>query len=441
MKKINIILIRPKISYNKTFMGKTVLPPLNLLLLAAVTPETANVTIIDEIVEKISIPTGTDIIGITIPTTAYALRAYEIAKKFKKQGIFIVIGGMHSTFLPEEAIKFADTVVCGEAEETWPQLIEDFQSGNIKRIYNVGFYNSLTKSPIPRWDLIDSNNYIFPFSIQVTRGCHRKCFYCSVSKFYNSTHQCRSIKSVIQDIKNIKNEVKLIPIIDDNFFGNINYAKDLMKALIPLKIKWATQVPIEYFNDSEILDLAVRSGCSYIFTGIESISSKSLYESRRKKLKTELLKNIFYNLMKHDIIPFAHFIFGFDNDTPEVFSSTCNYAQDIGIPLVQFHILTPYPGTELYNKIVRQKRLLHNNWSLYDAKHVVFSPKKMSANELKSGFDNAWKLFYSTKSIYSRMKYLKDINSITRRKIMILNFGYKFFVGKHMRYHKLTFVK
>lgn len=413
----NIVLVRPSIPYNKTYFGRTVFPPLNLLMLAACASRSHNVKIIDEIVERIVIPDDTDLVGITIPTTAYALRAYEIADECRRMGEYVVLGGMHASVLPEEALLHADTVVCGEAESIWPRLIEDFSHGVTQNTYRMSQQNSLVGLPSPRRDLVNPKKYIFPNLIQATRGCNRHCIYCSISSFNDRKHRCRPLDEVIEEIRPFSGT--FVPIIDDNLFGNLDYAKNLMRSLIPLHIRWASQIPIEYFADKEILELAVRSGCKHILAGLESSSSQSLIEAGRKRFDTDVLKKIFRDLGENGITSWVHFIFGFDSDTPEVFENTCEYARELGIPIVVFHILTPYPGTPLFAQMEEQRRLLTKNWLLYDGKHAVFRPNNMSSEQLRDGFIRAWKAFYGFHSIYSRLMMNKQFRGST----LMINLG------------------
>lgn len=435
-----ITLIRPSISYNKTYFGRTVLPPLNLLMLAACTPEKHKIKIVDSIVEEIVVPEETSVVGITVPTTAYAMRAYEIADKYREMGKYVVLGGMHPSVLTEEALSHADTVIQGEAETAWPEFLRDFENGNPQKTYKQPRPNTLDQLPFPKHSLINPKNYIIPNMVQATRGCHRSCTYCSISSFSERTHRCRPVSSVVEEIsllldskaksskKYLHSLDNFVFIVDDNLFGNMNYAKELMEALVPLKIKWGSQVPIEYFANKEIMELAVESGCSFIAAGLESTSLEALNEAKRKGIDTEKLKTIFKNLATHKITPLIHFIFGFDNDTLNIFDDTCNYALELAIPLVAFHILTPYPGTPLFTQMDKQGRILSKDWTKYDAKHVVFRPSHMTPEQLKSGFSKSWKMFYQSQSISSRLRANKPFKASN----LIFNLGNKFFISKHM---------
>jgi radical SAM superfamily enzyme YgiQ (UPF0313 family) len=428
---LDITLIRPKSIYNKTFFGwrLVTLPPLNLLMIASSTPRDINIRILDEYVGPITLPPNTDIIGITIPTSCHAYRAYEIADMCRNNGKYVVLGGMHASVLPEEALQHADTVFRGESEKTWPEFLKDYQARKPKKNYKMESPQSLDDLPVPRRELIDYRKYYFPIAIQVTRGCPRRCTYCSISMFNESIHRYRPIEAVVEEVRPYKG--KFIPILDDNLFGNIDYAKKLMEAFIPLKFKWGTQVPVECFRDKELLDLSVKSGCKHVFSGLESISLNSLNEAKRKGISSRELKKLLRSLAEKGINVFIHFIFGFDNDTVDVFENTCDYAREIGVPFGNFHILTPYPGTDLYKKMAAENRLLTKDWSRYDARHVVFQPKNMSPVELQKGFTRAWRKLYSFGSIYSRLR----LNRQFTRKNLIFSLGYKYVIAKVMTYN------
>ncbi|MBA7644158.1 Bacteriochlorophyllide d C-12(1)-methyltransferase [subsurface metagenome] len=410
---MKIILISPtwKIQAKEKRMerGKVFkFPQLSLLAVAAVTPPEVETELIDENVEEIDFNKEADLVGITC-MTATAPRAYEIADRFREKGISVVLGGMHPSALPQEAIQHADAVVIGEAEPTWPRLIEDFKrggKGTLKPFYGDGRRVDLSQICPPRRSLLKRNKYIITRVLQVSRGCPFDCSFCSVSKFFGKKYRLRPIKDVVAEIKSLVGKSlysRFIAFLDDNIMGNVKYAKELFRALIPYKLVWVGQASVNVAQDPELLELAANSGCKGLFVGFESISPSSLREADKPQNKISFYKKAIERFHRFGISLEGAFIFGFDNDDKSIFKKTVNFIKKVKLDAVQFGILTPFPGTRLFSKLSREGRIIDHDWSNYDIANVVFKPKLMTPQELKKGFTWAYQHIYSFPGIFRRL--------------------------------------
>lgn len=378
------------------------IPPLGLALLASLTPEEFDVELIDENMEKLDF-IETDVVGISVMTSV-ANRAYKIADKYRAMGAKVILGGIHPSMLPKETIKHADSIVIGEADDIWPDVMNDFKQGKLKRIYKAKKFPNLSKSPFPRKDLFKRNKYFHFFnSIQTSRGCPFGCDFCSVSKFNGRIVRHRPVEDIIEEIKSTRGLLKkYVFFADDNIAGDFSYAKRLFKALTPLNIRWVSQCSLPIAKDEKLLKLAAESGCKALFIGFESLSQKALKEVH-KSYKVEEYEGLIKKIHDYGILVEGSFIFGFDNDDKTVFKKTVDFCYKNDIEVAQFSFLTPYPGTELFNRFQKEKRILTYNWGLYDGIHVVFKPKNMTPQELLQNGIKAYQESYSTKSIFKRI--------------------------------------
>lgn len=402
--KYNLTLIYPahkkNLRNNKRKRGKYPIPQLSLPTIAGLTDERFNITIVDENIEEIDFNAKTDLVGITV-MTALALRAYEISNEFRKKGIPVVLGGIHVSMLPEEASANADCIVIGEAECIWSEVLEDFIQGRMKKIYKGTWQHSLVNLPKPRLDLLKKDRYFSSSLVMASRGCPHDCNYCSVTIFWGKTFRYRPISEVIEEIKSLKD--RMIFFADDNLYGNKIYAKKLFREMMPLKIKWSCQGDSLIANDEELLSLAAESGCRWIFIGIESISEKNLKQMRKSFNRARHYNESLKKIHQADINIFGSFIFGMDEDDENVFKDTVDFAIDAKLDAANFYILTPLPGTKLFEDMKDSGRLLHTHWDKYDANHVVFKPIKLTPEQLLEGLIFAYKYFYSLPSIFKRM--------------------------------------
>jgi len=413
------------------------IPPLGLLNVAAVTPSDTEVSLTDENVEVIDFDKPVDLVGITVMTST-APRAYEIAAKFRKRKIPVILGGPHISFMREEAIQHADSVVIGETEGAWEKLIEDFKRGGrkaLKKFYENKEKPDLSKIPFPRWNLLKKDSYIVTKVLHLTRGCPYNCSFCSVSQLFGRKIRYRPVEKVVDYIeRNIGESLasRFFAFLDDNITANRDYAKKLFRALIPYKIIWMSQASVNAAYDEELLNLAGKSGCKGLFVGLETLSEESLNEIGKSQNKISFYKEAIKRFHHYGIFVEGAFIFGFDHDKKDVFEKTVRFVNKVKLDGIQYTILTPLPGTDFYKKIEDEGRFIDRDWSNYDCGHIVYQPKNMSPEELQAGLNWAYKKTYSLGSVFTR---ITGIFSGGRGKylipLLIFNLGYKK-TGKRM---------
>jgi len=415
-KPLNILLVFPKVEYAhvnrknaKEPISNMVGEALSLTLpqVAASTQKKHNVSIIDENYEKLSYEMDIDIVGITCLTMT-ANRAYEIADEFRRKNVKVILGGNHPTALPEEAKQHADSVVIGEAEETWPHLLEDFEKGQLKSFYKSDKIISPEKIPAPRRDLIKRN---FTMDGLLTRrGCPNHCEFCTVSSLFNE--EIKPIDNIINEIKNIP--AKEIFIYDQNLSWDMAYVRKLFNELKKFDKKWLANGTINVLGQNdEFLKLAKEANIYYWYIGFESFSQKSLNGANKKHNQVENYFSAIKKIKDHKMIINGSFMFGFDGDEIDIFETTSKKIDDLDIDMAEFHIITPFPGTTLYNRLKKEGRILTEDWSKYTTANVVFEPKKMNVKELFEGTKKVAKNFYSIRKIIKRsLRALKITNSI-----------------------------
>lgn len=396
---------------------------LSLTTVAALFPKDTEIRIVNDSLEGIDFDEKVDLVGITAMTCT-APRAYEIADGFRAKGIPVVLGGIHVSALPEEAASHADAVVVGEAEGQIPGLLDDLMKGELKQYYRSRKRPSLVSLPLPRKDLLVGNKYYKEMDlIQTTRGCPFRCDYCTVSTFFGRTYRRRPIKDVIAEVKQ-GNRRTLRFFVDDNIAGHPAYAKKLFRALIPLNIRWIGQGSIIISRDTELLDLAARSGCVSLFIGFESLSAASLKSVGKSVNLLQDYRTGIKKLHGNGITIMGAFIFGFDTDDIGVFERTVDFIDRNRIDLASFSILTPLPGTPFYRQMEEQGRIIERDWSKYTCGEVVIRPKKLTIDQLQSGYYWSRKQLSSLRSIFHRtlvprkytLAYL-PINIIMRKAI------------------------
>ncbi len=383
-------------------------PPHNLLIIAALTPKDMEIEIIDENIEKIDFDKKVDLVGIST-MTASSPRAYEIADIFREKGIPVVLGGIHATVLPEESAQHADAVVIGEAEGSWEKLLQDLTKGGkqaLAKFYQNPQRPDPSKIPIPERSLVKNKGYLLTRFLQLSRGCPFDCHFCSVTKFFGKKYRFRPVKKVIEEIKGMVGKpltTRFLGFLDDNIVGNIAYARELFKALIPYNLLWVGQSSINIALHEDVLELAAASGCKGLFIGFESISEDSLGEINKSHNKIKFYEKAIKKIHQFGIAIEGAFIFGFDHDDKSVFRKTIKFIEKVKLDVIQFTILTPLPGTKLHEKLEKEGRIIDRDWSNYDMSHTVFQPKLMTPQELKEGFDWAYRRIYTPSSIFKRL--------------------------------------
>jgi len=407
-------------------------PKLSLPVIAAYTPPGWEVALVDEAVEDVNFDQPCDLVGLSI-MTCYAPRAYEIATEFRKRGKTVVMGGVHPTYCPDEALRYCDAIVCGEAEDLWPQLVADFEVGTMKRMYQMGPFPSLENYKNPQVSLLSPDAYMTRQCSFTTRGCHFDCEFCSVSPFNGKTTRRRPVEEVVKELAQIKQWIRaelvermvsgslseafvtslrirlgvedgtIFAFVDDLHNSNRAYCRELWEALKPLNIKWGCQSTMFLGDDEHMVKLAADSGCVSVFVGMESLDEDCLDETNKpfnrvKKFEAEI--KMFHD---HGIMVNPGIVFGFDNDDESVFERATEFLIRNRVELAYFNVLTPLPGTTLYERYNSTGRIFDRDWAKYDGKHVVFHPSRMSVDQLQEGFYWANHHFYSIPSIWKRL--------------------------------------
>jgi len=401
------------------------LPPLGITTVAGLTKPGIDIRLLDEQVEAIDFNDGADIVGISMMTAA-APRVYRLAEEFRRRGAKVVLGGPHASAVPEEAAQHCDAVVVGEAEGSWPRLIEDFEKGKLEKIYANAEKPSLAGLPEPRRDLYKKKAYLIKNTFQTTRGCPYACSFCSVSGVFGEQYRLKPVEDVVRSIEITK--ARFAGFIDDNICGNKKYSKELFKALIPLHVGWIGQASVNAAEDLELLQLAKKSGCVGLFMGFETLSQGSMGEIGKSQNKIAAFKDNIKRLHDHGIIVLGAFVFGFDSDDVDVFKRTVDFIYDAKLDLAQFTNLTPLPGTQLHKKLAAENRIIDTDWRHYDTESVVFKPAQMTPDQLWNGTGWAWNNFYSRGNILRRMMGMKfDIIRLGMYVVplLIMNFGFK----------------
>jgi radical SAM superfamily enzyme YgiQ (UPF0313 family) len=390
--------------------------------LAALVPPDWEVRIVDENFDPVDYGWPADLVGISF-MTSLAPRAYAMADRFRALGRTVVLGGIHVTAVPEEAAEHADAVVVGEAENIWPQLIADFLGERLERIYRAAERPDLEQWTPPRRDLFRDKGYFAPASTQTTRGCPFHCHFCSVTQFFGHTYRFRPVADVVREV--VAMGARTVGFVDDNIVGNARRAKELFRALEPLKIRWISQASLTMAEDEEMLDLAEKSGCIGLFIGFESLNPAAIAEMGKPINVVSRYETAVKRLHDHGIGIEGAFVFGLDEDDESVFERTVRFAERVRLEAAQFAVLTPFPGTPLFAQMKADGRLIDFDWAKYAMREVVFLPKRMSPERLKEGVEWAWREFYSYGSMLRRLGiwrrnlgYVWGINLALRKAVL-----------------------
>ena len=376
-------------------------PIITLPHIAAITPKHHTVKIVNENYDTINFDENVDLVGITTYTMT-APRVYEIADEFRRRNKKVVLGGYHPTALPDEAKQHADSVLLGEAETAWPELLKDTENGKLKPFYESNSDFDTSEIPALRRDLIKHNPILG--AIQTTRGCPNSCEFCAISSFVNHGIKQRPIKNVVEEIKQMPN--KMFVIHDPHLTVNRKYARELFKELIRQKVQktWVANGTSNVLGkiDEEFLNLARRSGCVEWFVGFESVSQASLNGIKKGLNKVKDFQKMIKRVHNHGMTIQGGIIFGFDEDTPDIFDTTLEKMHELEIDVLEINILTTYPGTPLYKRHDKENRIFTKDWSRYNQVDVVFKPKNMTVKELYEGTRKVAKEFYSWSNIVKR---------------------------------------
>jgi radical SAM superfamily enzyme YgiQ (UPF0313 family) len=421
---MKLLLVSPFQRFNRKRFRAITIPQLGLHILASLTPNDVDITVVDEEVGKIDFSSDFDLVGISC-MTATANRSYKLSDIFRQRGSKVVFGGIHPTILPQEAIQHADAVVIGEAEGCWADVVDDFKKGKLQKFYQVPGPD-LSKVPFPRRDFHIDKALFNCVGLATTRGCPYACEFCSVTDFYGRKIRHRPVSMVVEDIKQSGSKTFLI--LDDNVAGHPKYSKKLFEALIPLGIQWVGQSSISLAKDKDMLKLCRLSGCGALFFGLESVSLASLTGMKKTLKSIEETEEAIKIIQDNGIAFHPSIILGFDTDTEAIFDETLEFLARTKLPTAAINVLTPYPGTRIYQRFKDQGRLISHDWSHYDHHTVVFQPKNMTPQELAEGFQYVQSEFYSFSSILRHIPFLFRVSPINVGRIMLfllLNFAGK----------------
>jgi len=423
---MKILLISPERERKKEEAFLFRLGFLNLPYVAAVTPPDVEVKIVDEAFEKVNLGEKVDLVGVTAQTPV-APRAYQIAGEFRKRGIPVVMGGVHASMLPEEALRHVDAVVIGEAEEVWPQLIEDFRRGQMKRIYQADGFVNPAGLPLPRRDLLNPKFY-FPLKLlETTRGCPHHCDFCGVSKFFGYRYRNRPLVEIDRELATLfeKGPVmnpfskkvlslfnrdlpyflkrRLLYIIDSNIAGDKRFALDLVSLLKDYDLLWYGHAPVSIAFDQKLLEGFSQSGCIAVNIGFESFSIKNLKAMGKGFNQPLHYADAVKRIHDYGIGIMGTFMVGLDDDDPGVFQRIIDFCIDSRLDWALTFIMAPYPGTESFLRLEKEGRIFCGDWEKYDSLNVVYQPLLMSVEDLEKGMRKIWKEVFSLPSIYKRI--------------------------------------
>ncbi|HSB89116.1 MAG TPA: radical SAM protein [Anaerolineales bacterium] len=372
-------------------------PPLGLATLAGYLDDGDDVRIQDEHVEVLDLEDTPDLVVIQVYITS-AYRAYQIADHYRSRGAYVCLGGLHVTSLPEEAARHADTIFLGPGEDTWPAFLTDFRHGRAQRIYK-SVIRSLEGLPAVRRDLIRRRFYLVPNSIVVSRGCPHSCDFCYKDGFFSGgkSFYTQTVDQALREIERLPG--RHLYFLDDHLFGNPCFARSLFEGMQGMGRLWQAAGTVQAVLRPGLLEEAARCGLRSLFVGFETLSEENL----RQQHKGHNLGRDYALAIRriHDlgVMVNASFVFGMDDDDETVFERTVDWAIAQGVETATFHILTPYPGTALHQRMAREGRITTSDWDLYDTRHAVFAPARMSVGALESGYRRAYERFYTWGSI------------------------------------------
>lgn len=410
MKNKKILLIQPTpydqhgnlVKKNKLYFVGLALP-----LLAALTPKEYEVELCYETIEDVPFDTDADLVGISSMGHA-VIRTIDIAKKFRELGKTVVLGGYMVSLMPEEAQKYGDSVMIGDAEETWAEMINDYEKGELKKVY----YKKLKelKTPLPKYELLLNKKIGNFLPVQAGRGCPKTCSFCSVHCLYRGQYLKRSIPEVIRDIKKIKElGFKQFLLLDDNIFSNREYAIELCAEIKKLKMHWMTQCSIDIARDEELLKIIASSGCYVLSFGLESISKESLKAMNKGWADPGKYAEQIKIIRKHGIDISTEMVVGADGDTLESIRNTAKFISDNRIAVPRFYILTPIPGTKYFDEMQEQGRIYNHDIYSYNGCEAVHVPKNMTPEELTQAYWELYNDVYKMKNIIKRTLFTKAI--------------------------------
>jgi radical SAM superfamily enzyme YgiQ (UPF0313 family) len=403
-----IHLINPKtdsLTTRPVYMNRALYSPLaGLLAVAASIPrDQYEVVLTDENIETVDFDLKCDMVGISA-MTSYVNRGYEIADQFRAKGVPVAMGGVHPSFMPQEALRHCDAVVIGEVELVIDRMLDDLKNGAMRGTYKSEKLHTMVGMPMPRYDLLKKNRYVNRTFVQTSRGCHQGCTFCAEPLMNGLKFRYRPVDEVIHEMENCG--ARTISINDADFFGTPERPKEVMRALNGRGFQWQAGVTSKLAQDDRMLELAAASGCTLLSIGMESISRATLESVHKHVNRPEQFAALVEKIHSYGIMVMGLFMFGFDGDDLSVFDQTVKFNIDTGFDACAYSVLTPYPGTLTWYEMKRENRIVSFDWTKYDQGHVVYRPSQMSGQELRRGTVRAYEDFYSVPSMARRFPLL-----------------------------------
>ena len=404
----------PEVIRHMTFTRKALFAPTGLMICAAVTPRHWDVEVVDECVQDAPHQprADVDLVGISVMTTQ-APRAYALADAYRALGVPVVLGGIHPSALPSEALEHCDAVCRGDAESTLPHVISDFDAAvargqpparGLRPIYD---WAAFPTAPIatPRHDVVNAADYLVAHPIQTTRGCPHACRFCTTPAVFGRQYRLRDVGDIVEEMRSVVAVRKPWCFIfaDDNFAGNQKWALELCEAMKPLKIAWASQCDILIARNERLLTAMRASGCQGLILGLESPRQDTLTAAGKRFARSDSYVAAIRRIQAAGISLWGSFIFGFDTDTWRDCMAACRFAQRMNLAMSCYPVLTPYPGTEFFEQYAREGRLRTRDWQRYNGASVVFEPARMAPRELRHAQMAAFAEFFTPGSALRRL--------------------------------------
>jgi radical SAM superfamily enzyme YgiQ (UPF0313 family) len=447
-KKLLIIVLFQNLGDEHPYYAQSPAPPLPGILLAALTPDIVDCEVLHEMVRPIDYATDADFIALSF-MDYLSPHAYDVAARFRSMGKCVVGGGKFASTFPDEVQPHFDSILVGEAQEVWPQMVRDMVNGTLKPRYEASAIPSLDNIPPPRYDLVESV-YVTPVVTEATRGCPHPCTYCQLN-IKRMPHRCRPIADVVRDLSATQRipwyKRKMAMLLDNNLGGDLGYAKNLLKAIAGLKL-WGlgTQFSIECLRDAEFVDALASANCRMAFVGMESLEPKSLAAVQKRQNKVEEYRQAFDQIHRRGILTFTGFMFALDEDTTEYYDRLPDLLDEVGTTVILPSIAIPLYGTPLYHQVAGEGRLVDRNLAHYEGDHIVFRHKHLTDGQIHEAYARVTMGFYTWSKIirrWVRFMMIQEKRGPLRAhllKLMILTFIY-WKLSIFQRHHTLVKIR